>query len=158
LQFIAIENSMTTERFDAFDQSQPKATHLKLPIVTLDNDDLSFDDLVIKCRKLSQSYAALRHEYDSMVKEKSAALGVLREQLAAMAQQELEESRTSASSSSVRDSEEVTNLKAVVDFLQEEQGLMKAALRDSESRAFKCAQEAKDLTVELAASKDSLLV
>jgi hypothetical protein len=156
LQFVVIEKSMTTEHFDAFDQSQPKASHLKLPIVTLDIDDLSFDDLVIKCRKLSQSYAALRHEYDSMVNEKSAALGVLREQLAAMAQQELEESHTSASSLSLQ--EEVTNLKAVVEFLQEEQGVTKAALRDSELRAFKCTQEAKDLTAELAASKSSLLV
>jgi hypothetical protein len=156
LQFVVIEKSMTTEHFDAFDLSQPKASHLKLPIVTLDIDDLSFDDLVIKCRKLSQSYAALRHEYDSMVKEKSAALGVLREQLAAMAQQELDDSHTSASSLSLQ--EEVTNLKAVVEFLQEEQGVTKAALRDSELRAFKCTQEAKDATAELAASKSSLLV
>jgi hypothetical protein len=156
LQFIVIEKSMTTEHFDAFDQSQPKASQLKLPIVTLDDDDLSFDDLVLKCRKLSQSYAALRHEYDSMVKEKSAALGVMREQLAAMAQQELEESHASAASLSAQ--EEVANLKAVVEFLQEEQGATKAALRDSELRAFKCTQEAKDATAELAASKDSLLV
>lgn len=147
---------MASNHFDAFDQSQPKAPLLKLPFVTLDNDDLSFDDLVLKCRKLSQSNAALRHEYDSMVKEKTAALGVLRQQLAAMAQQELEESHASAPSSSVQ--EDVSNLKAVVEFLQEEQALTKAALRDSELHVFKCAQEAKDLNAKLSASKDSLLV
>jgi hypothetical protein len=152
---------MTTKHFDAFGQSQPKASLLKLPMVTLDDHaigDLSFDDLVLKCRKLSQSNAALRHEYDSMVREKSTALGVLRQQLAAMAQQELMEEASHASASSSSAQEEVSNLKAVVEFLQEEQGLTKAALRDSELHVFKCTQEAKDVAAKLASCKDSLLV
>ncbi len=143
---------MSAKRLDAYGQSQHKVLALQLPTVSLDEDNCSFDDLLSKCHQLSQSNAALRREYDSMVTEKSAALALLRQQLAAMAQQELDESL----SASVQD--EVSNLKAMVDFLQQEQELTKAALRDSESLVSKRTQEANDFSAKLAALNDSVIV
>ena len=119
-----------------------------------DQVDCSNEELARRCQSLAKSNAALRREYDSMVQEKSASLATLRHQIAEMAQQELEESQSATAASDATLQQELSDLKATVDFLQREIDVAQAALKESESRLF--ASQATSLHV--AATQHSMLV
>ena len=145
---------------DAAALSEPKSLTLKLPLVPLDEFNFSYEELALRCHSLSKTNAELRREYDAMVLEKSAALTSLRQQLAAIAQDELLDSDSPPSQHAVSAyfQEELSDLKSVVEFLQQEEALTKAALKGSESRALQCSREAEELKLQLSAARDSVLV
>jgi hypothetical protein len=145
---------------DAATRPGPKILTLKIPLVPVNEFDCSHDELVRRCQTLSHTNAELRREYDALVLERSASLSSLRQQLAAMVQDDIEESSASSTAFEASQSvqEEVHNLKSVVDFMQQEDALTKAALRESEARLNGSLREVKELKLRLSASQDSIFV